>query len=92
MNITPIYKRFSLLKLNEMHNFKLAKFMYKSNNKQLPKLFDEVFLKVSDSHNYSTRYAKKVMYVLPKVSKTLAQIQVSFKGLKLWEKIKTELK
>jgi len=29
---------------------------------------------------------------LPKVSKTLAQNQVSFKGLKLWEKIKTELK
>jgi len=38
------------------------------------------------------RYAKKVMYVLFKVSETLAQNQVSFKGLKFWEKIKTEIK
>jgi len=32
------------------------------------------------------------MYVLPKISKTLAQNQVSFKGLKLREEIKTDLK
>jgi len=70
-----------------MHNFEHAKFMYKFYNKQLPKLFDEFFVKVSNSHNYSTRYAKKVMYVLPKVSKTLAQNQFSFKGLKLWKKM-----
>jgi len=42
-----------------MHNFELAKFMYKFYKKQLPKLFDKFFLKVNDSHNYSTRYAKK---------------------------------
>jgi len=80
---TPIYKRLNLLKLNEMHNFELAKFMYKFHNKQLPKLFDELFLKVNNTHNYSTRYAKNVMHVLPKISKTLAQNYVSFKGLKL---------
>jgi len=58
-HITLIYKRLNLLKLYEMHNFELAKFMYKFYNKQLPKFFDEFFLKVSDSHNYSARYATK---------------------------------
>jgi len=45
-----------------MHNFELAKFMYKFYNKELPKLFDKFFLKVSDSLKYSTKYAKKVMF------------------------------
>jgi len=40
----------------------------------LPKLFDEYFSKVSNTHNYSTRYAKNVRYILPKVSKSLAQL------------------
>jgi len=47
-HITTIYKRFNLIKLNKMHNFELAKFMYKFYNKQLPKLFDKCFLKVSN--------------------------------------------
>jgi len=51
--------RLNLLKLSEMHNFEHARFMFKFYNKQLSKLFDKIFLKVSDSHNYSTRYAKK---------------------------------
>lgn len=91
-HITPFYKQLNILKLNEMHTFELAKFMYRFYNKQLPSLFDDFFTKVSSTHNYSTRYAKNVQYVLPKVTKQLAKNQISFRGLKLWENVKTELK
>jgi len=75
-----------------MHNFELAKFMFKFYNKQLPKLFDEFFLKVSDSHNYSTRYAKKYCMFYPKFLKHWPKIKFHSKVLSYGEKIKNELK
>jgi len=80
-NITPIYKRLNLLKLNKMHNFELAKFMYKFYNKQFAKWCDEFSYKLAIL--YTMRYSKNVMYVLPKFSKILAQNYISFKDLKL---------
>ena len=43
------------LKLEDMINMEIAKFMFKFYNEVLPNLFDSYFTKLDSTHSYNTR-------------------------------------
>ena len=81
-NVNNLYKNFKLLKLRDIHRLELAKFMYKSEHNELPKLFNNNFVKITNHHKYGTKQATSSNYFLFRVGKKIAQNQLSFRGSK----------
>ena len=50
-----LYSKFGVLKLEDMINMEIAKFMLKFYNKILPNSFDSYFIKLDSIHSYNTR-------------------------------------
>ena len=53
----PLCKALHILNVNPVRDYSLALFMYKLMNHMLPSMFENIFIKTSDVHNYSTRQA-----------------------------------
>ena len=43
-SLSPLYKKLNVLKLTEIYELELAKFMHQLQNNKLPKLFQDLFL------------------------------------------------
>lgn len=56
--------------------------MYKHFNKQLPPIFNNMFIKACDVHPYPTRTSTKL--VIPASRTSLAQTTIRHKGVILW--------
>ena len=50
-----LYSKFGVLKLEDMVNMEISKFMFKFYDKTLPNLFDSYFTKLDSTHSYNTR-------------------------------------
>ena len=50
-----MYSKFGVLKLEDMMNMEIAKFMFKFYNKMLPNSFESYFTKLDSIHSYNTR-------------------------------------
>ena len=50
-----LHSKFGVLKLEDMINMEIAKFMFKFYNKMLPNSFDSYFTKLDSIHSYNTR-------------------------------------
>ena len=57
-----LYCRFNVLKLKDMINMEIAKFMFKFNNNMLPSSFDNYFTRLDEVHNYNTRQKMRNEY------------------------------
>jgi len=42
-HVTPLYKNFNVLKLNDMYRLELAKFMHELHHSELPKIYGNFF-------------------------------------------------
>ena len=58
----PLYKALHILNVDQVRDYSIALFMYKLMNHMLPSTFENMFIKTSDVHNYSTRQAD-MLYV-----------------------------
>ncbi len=82
----PLFEKYNVLNIFDMHAKEVAIFMYKYKNNLLPKSFDNCFVVNHDIHNYNTR--NKDDFVIPKSkSKTIFT-----NGPKIWNKLSIELK
>jgi len=63
-HVTPLYKNLNVLKLNDIHQLELAKFMHKLHHRALPKIFDNFFKNISNIHSYKTRFADNQNYFM----------------------------
>ena len=52
---TSLYSKLKVLKINDMFQMEIAKFMFKFNNQMLPSFFNSYFIKLDKVHNYNTR-------------------------------------
>ena len=66
---SPLFKKLSILKMNDLVEYYVAIFMFKYNNNLLPPVFKKFFVSVSNIHKYQTRSATKENFYIPK-SKT----------------------
>ena len=58
----PLYKALHNLNIDQVSDYSTALFMYKLMNHMLPSMFENMFIKTSDVHNYSTKQAD-MLYV-----------------------------
>jgi len=54
-HVTPLYSNFKVLKLQDMFQMEIAKFMFKFNNQMLPASFNNYFIKLDSVHRYDAR-------------------------------------
>ena len=79
-----------LLKVNELYLFQLGQFMFKYNNKKLPKIFDDIFCRNDMVHKYPTHRSNE--YHLPLLRTILAQNPFVFTGPRFWNSLDHTLK
>ena len=59
VNLNKLYLSFNIIKLEDIFEFEVCKFMYLQYNNLLPGVFADYFILVSKSHSYNTRNASK---------------------------------
>ena len=91
-HVTKLYKELIFLKLNEIYQLELAKFMHQLNYSRLPDMYYDQFTKVEEIHSHDTRQAKKALYFLPRVAKSVGKLQFAYRGSKLWSEIDDDRK
>ena len=75
-----------------MYKLELLKFMHKLLHNKLSNVLKTKFIKVVNSQNHETRRPNQLNYFLPCVNKSAFQNKLDYRGVKLWNKIKDELK
>ena len=76
-----LYKSLNTLKVTDIYNLKLGKFMHQLKNNKLPHVF--LNLKKKKIHSYETRLIKTSIYFLPRFTKLFGQLLLSYRGVKL---------
>lgn len=82
-----LFLSLNILKLEHIYNYRVGMFMYKTNNKMLPDIALDMFIKNTDVHSYSTRQ-KRCLYVPKCCNKTFFN-SIRFKGVNIWNNVIT---
>ena len=81
-NTLPLFKKYKLLTLQEMHIYKVAIFMFKVHHKIAPENFNECFVKNSEIHDYPTRACCNLR--VPAFKLEIMKISIRVKGAYIW--------
>ena len=90
--INTMFKQLNILKISDIYRLELGKFMYQLYSDRLPAVFVQLFKKIKEIHSHNTRQTEKSTYFLLRVSKTIGQQLLTFRGVKLWYSIDDTIK
>ena len=90
--ITQQYYKYEILKLEDLHNFEIAKLMYLFTYSKLPLNFNHYFAYSSHVSSYSTRHASSNDIFLPRFMSSKTQHSIKYIGAKIWNNIPSDLK
>ena len=79
-HVTSLFKQLKLLKLHDIYQLELGKFMYQLNWNKLPIIIQSLFTKIEYLYKYNTRQAKTTKLFLPRVSKQWRKLNYRLKG------------
>ena len=79
--VTQLFKNLKPLKLRDVYNLELAKFMHQIYNNKTPFLFQDKFTKLEKIHSHKTRKPSSSNVFLPRVSKNAGQKKLRFRGV-----------
>ena len=84
----PLYKALHILNVDQVRDFSIALFMYKLMNHMLPSVFENMFIKTSDVHNYYNYFNRQadILYVQYASTKR-TQRTIKHHGIKLWNSL-----
>ena len=77
----PLFTKFNILRLEEIHIYKVALIMFKVYHKDTPMVFSSLFTKNCDIHNYETRQLNQFHVPFARTNYMLRSI--SFKGVRI---------
>ena len=89
---SPIFKSLNIIKLFDLVTLSIAIFMFKFKKKLLPSIFNTLFIRVNEVHNYNTTSAAKQSFYLPKARTNYGLFNIRFRGPKIWNSISEEIK
>jgi len=89
---TVLYSKHKILKMPDLFQLSVARFMYSFYNGGLPNHFDNYFAEISSVHKYQTRLASLQKYYLPRMKTSLGQLSLKYIGPKIWSNIPENLK
>jgi len=84
---TVLYSKRKILKIPDLFQLSVAKFMYSFHNRGLPNHFDNYFAEIASVHKYQTRLASLQKYYLPRMKTSLGQLSFKYIGPKIWSNI-----
>ena len=87
-----LFLKHHLLKIKDIYNLELAKYMHMSSQKTLPEVFQNYFLPLENVHKHYTRSKSNNNYFSPYVRSNNAKLSLKFKGAQLWASIPSNLK
>ena len=90
--VRPYYYKLQILKLDDLYQFELAKFMHQYTHNKLPIRFCNYFTYSSNSYCYSTRNFSKDHLLLPRFSTTRTHKSIKYVGAKLWNSLPETLR
>ena len=89
----PYYLNLNVLKLHELKQFQICKFMFQFTHKQLPTKFNDYFQEISLVSVRETGNSNKFkQYYMPRYKTSRLQNSIKFSGVKAWNKLTNELK
>ena len=89
-NSGPLFDQLKTLKVNDIHTFQTAIFMYKYTYNQLPSMFLNLFTPNSNIHSYPTRRSSDYHLENPKI--VLSQKSLKHHGPDVWNSLPDNLK
>ena len=81
----PLFSKLNLLKLQSINTYFISKLMYKWYHDELPIVFKDIFISVSNIHNYSTRQSNELYP--PSVKTDLGKHRYSYQAVIIWNKL-----
>ena len=91
MNNTLYYK-YKFLKIDDMYNYEVGKFMYLNDIKALPQIFENYFLPLIKLTITTLEVNLTKNYFLDFVRTNSGKNSLKFKGVQLWNNILSKLK
>ena len=89
-NLDLKYKTLKILKVNELHFYETAKFMYKVYHNQLPLAFHDYFQAIT--HSYNTRTRIDVGFALPRPRTERGKRSLKYSGIEVWACVPDRMK
>ena len=76
-----MFKNLDLLRLDDIYQLELAKFMHRAYNKDLPQNFDVYFTRIEDMHSYNLRSIhNKTFYSKTSKTKKISPMDYKFRS------------
>ena len=91
-SVTPLYKKYGVLKLADLFNYEMAKIMYQFSKQTLPSHLNYLFTPLLTVHERCTRSKTKLNLYVPKFSTSRCQNFFKYQGSKIWNSVTTDLK
>ena len=88
---TPLFFKLNLLKIHDICNLEVAKYMFQIKNKTTLHN-SQIFRLASHMHNHDTRFSSKSYYFIPRKRTGFGKKSLSFVGPKEWQIVPEELK
>ena len=85
--LSPKYKETKILKIKDIYQLEVGKFMFKYKSQNLPENFESYFFNLSNIHSHNTRLNKKDNKYLPRVRTCLGQKKLHFAGVQIWNNL-----
>ena len=86
----PYFKKYNILKLDDLHKFLVQQVMYKYSHNLLPRPFANHFTPSHNVHFYNTRHSSN--YFIHFARTNVRKYTIKFLGPKLWNPLSNELK
>ena len=81
-----------ILKVHDLFNLEMAKFMHSHHNKTLPDCFLSIFQENSENHTHYTRASEDIIYNTILCRTVRGQRSILFNGPKIWNDIPLSIK
>ena len=90
--ITPQFYKVSVLKIHQLYEFEIAKFMHQHSRGMLPSIFYSLFQKLSNKYTRQTRATTNHNLHIPRYRTNRSQNLIKYHGAKLWNSLSVELR
>ena len=85
-----LFHSLKLLKLQDINKLQQCTFLYRCVNSQIPSKFSDIFVTVSNVHNFDTRSRNQIY--IPKHRKIIFQHNIRYTGPKIWNDLPENIK
>ena len=90
--LTPQYKKYQILKLEDFYLLEIGKIMYLFSHDKLPTRFCHYFYYNANSYTYTTRISSINSLHLPRFTTVRTQRSIKYIGVKVWNNIPHNIK